>query len=113
MKRIQWVASSKKDLERIAREVRLEIRAALFAAQNGQTVGSVKRMRDDLRDVMEVAVNGIGGTSRGMYYAGTESIYALHFFQKKSKRGGATPKRELDLIRHRLAWSRRQEGEAG
>jgi phage-related protein len=32
-----------------------------------------------------------------------EAIYVLHAFQKKSKRGIATPVREIDLIRRRLA----------
>jgi phage-related protein len=31
-----------------------------------------------------------------------EAIYVLHAFQKKSKRGIATPKQEIDLIHHRL-----------
>ena len=30
------------------------------------------------------------------------SIYILHCFQKKSKRGASTPKKEIDLIRQRL-----------
>ncbi|HEX8905134.1 MAG TPA: type II toxin-antitoxin system RelE/ParE family toxin [Longimicrobiaceae bacterium] len=30
-------------------------------------------------------------------------VYVLHAFQKKSKKGRATPKHELDLIRARLA----------
>jgi phage-related protein len=29
-------------------------------------------------------------------------VYVLHVFQKKSKRGIATPKKELELIRKRL-----------
>jgi phage-related protein len=32
-----------------------------------------------------------------------EAVYVLHAFQKKSRRGIATPKQELDLIRIRLA----------
>ena len=32
----------------------------------------------------------------------TGRVYALHAFQKKSKRGSATPKADLDLIRLRL-----------
>lgn len=32
----------------------------------------------------------------------TDAVYVLHVFQKKSKRGIATPKHELDLIRTRL-----------
>jgi phage-related protein len=31
-----------------------------------------------------------------------EAIYVLHVFQKKSKRGIATPKADIDLIRARL-----------
>jgi phage-related protein len=33
----------------------------------------------------------------------TEAIYVLHAFQKKSKRGIATSKKDIDLIRQRLA----------
>jgi phage-related protein len=33
----------------------------------------------------------------------TEAIYVLHAFQKKSKRGIATPKKDIELIRQRLA----------
>jgi phage-related protein len=36
-----------------------------------------------------------------------DAVYVLHAFQKKSKRGIATPKREMDLIRHRLAEAER------
>ncbi|MBK8906605.1 MAG: type II toxin-antitoxin system RelE/ParE family toxin [Rhodospirillales bacterium] len=35
-----------------------------------------------------------------MRFAG--AVYVLHAFQKKSKRGIATPKAELDLIAQRL-----------
>jgi len=31
------------------------------------------------------------------------AVYVLHAFQKKSKRGIATPKKEIELIRQRLA----------
>lgn len=36
------------------------------------------------------------------------AVYVLHTFQKKSKRGLATPKRELDLIRQRLRWAQEE-----
>ncbi len=32
----------------------------------------------------------------------TDALYVLHAFQKKSKKGIATPKKEIDLIRERL-----------
>jgi hypothetical protein len=31
-----------------------------------------------------------------------DRVYVLHFFQEKSKRGIATPKKEIDLIKRRL-----------
>ena len=30
------------------------------------------------------------------------AVFVLHMFQKKSKRGAATPKADIDLIRERL-----------
>ena len=30
------------------------------------------------------------------------AVFVLHIFQKKSKRGAATPKADMDLIRERL-----------
>lgn len=32
-----------------------------------------------------------------------EAVYVLHAFQKKSRRGVATPKKDIDLIHSRLA----------
>ena len=77
-----------------------------------QKSSAAKRMKGDPRDVMEIVARSREGTFRGIYYAGSELIYAIHFFQKKSKRGIETPKAELDLIRRRLAWSRNHERES-
>jgi phage-related protein len=42
-------------------------------------------------------------TYRGVYTVKfEEAVFVLHCFQKKSKRGIATPKGDLDLIRARL-----------
>ena len=38
-----------------------------------------------------------------------EKIYVLHAFQKKSTRGIRTPKREIDLIKQRLAIAQKLE----
>ena len=35
------------------------------------------------------------------------AVYVLHAFQKKSKRGSATPKLEIELIRERLKTAER------
>ena len=45
-----------------------------------------------------------GNASRTVYTLRfAEAVYVLHAFQKKSRRGMATPKAELDLIAARLA----------
>ncbi len=44
-----------------------------------------------------------GDTYRAVYTVKFASmVYVLHVFQKKSTKGAATPKRDLDLIRTRL-----------
>ena len=52
---------------------------------------------------MEVIKDFRGDTFRAVYtvrYAG--AVYVLHAFQKKSKSGRATPRREVELIQQRL-----------
>jgi len=44
-----------------------------------------------------------GDTFRAVYTVRFETaVYVLHAFQKKARRGIATPKQELDLVRRRL-----------
>jgi phage-related protein len=53
--------------------------------------------------VLEVVARHDGDTFRGVYTVRlADVVYVLHVFQKKSKRGSATPRKELDLIRKRL-----------
>ncbi len=54
--------------------------------------------------VMEIVADHRGDTWRAVYTVRfRDTVYVLHAFQKKSKSGIATPKKELDLIRLRLA----------
>ena len=53
--------------------------------------------------VLEVVEDFDGNTYRAVYTVKLRSgIYVLHCFQKKSKSGIATAKRDLDLIQRRL-----------
>jgi phage-related protein len=53
--------------------------------------------------VLELIENYRSDTYRAVYTVRfANKVYVLHVFQKKSKRGVATPKQELDLIRDRL-----------
>jgi phage-related protein len=53
--------------------------------------------------VLEIVEDSAAGTYRGVYTVRFGGIvYVLHCFQKKSRRGIATPKADLDLIKRRL-----------
>jgi phage-related protein len=57
--------------------------------------------------VVEVADDHDGDTFRAVYTVRfADAVYVLHAFQKKSKRGIATPKRDMDLVRDRLKMAR-------
>ncbi len=107
MKPLAWIGSSFKDFGKLPELVRDEILGDLQAAQDGDVGDHAEQMKGDLRDVMEIRVNGPAGTYRSMYTTRIGSkVYVLHAFQKKSKTGIATPKRDLDLIRKRLKVAR-------
>jgi phage-related protein len=104
-----WVGSSRRDLRSFPRAVRRDIGQALYTAQQGETDPSAKPLRGfGGGSVLEVIAEHHGDTWRTVYmvrYA--EAIYVLHAFQKKSKSGIATPKKDIDLIHRRLAGAER------
>ena len=54
--------------------------------------------------VLEVVIDNAGNTYRAVYTVKfARAVYVLHAFQKKSRKGIATPKPDMDLIRRRLA----------
>ena|ERR1700722_17540546 len=104
-KPVRWVGASLKDLRRLPRAVRSDIGMALFAAQLGRTDPSSKPLKGfGGASVLEILATHRGNAFRAVYsvsFGGV--IYVLHVFQKKSTRGIATPDREIDLIKRRLA----------
>lgn len=109
-KQLVWVGSSRRDLRAFPPPVRRTFGVALFAAQLGQTPPKLKPLRGfGGAGVLELIEDHRGDTYRAVYTVRfATAIYVLHAFQKKSKRGIATPKRELELIRERLKWAERQ-----
>jgi phage-related protein len=103
-KRLVWVASSRRDLRAMPPAVRRAFGLALFAAQCGETPPIAKPMRGfGGAGVLELLEDDRGGTYRAVYSVRFASaVYVLHAFQKKSKRGRATPQQEIDMIRNRL-----------
>jgi len=115
LKPIRWVGSSRADLRRFPPRARRNVGFALYFAQKGEKHPSTKPLKGfSGAGVLEVVEDYVGDTFRAVYtvrFAGT--VYVLHAFQKKSKKGIATPKHELDLIHARLkiaaAWHTRND----
>ena len=93
--------------------VQSDVGYALFAAQRGEEYRSVKSLQGfGGRGVLEIVVPHDGDAYRAVYTVRfKDSIYVLHAFQKKSTRGIATPKREIELVRRRLADAERHHRE--
>ena len=105
IKPVFWMASSRKDLKAFPKAVQSDVGYALFAAQRGEEYRSVKALKGfGGRSVLEIVAPHDGDTYRAVYTVKFENaVYVLHAFQKKSTKGIATPQREIDLIRRRLA----------
>jgi phage-related protein len=102
---LEWVGSSRRDLRAFPRQARREIGVALYAAQQGETDPAAKPLKGfGGASVMEIVSEDQRGAWRAVYTIRfAEAVYVLHAFQKKSKRGIATPKQEIELIKRRLA----------
>jgi phage-related protein len=103
-KPLEWIGSSHRDLMRLPTDVRRFFGYALSLAQAGDQHDSAKVLQGfGSAGVLEVVEDDAGGTYRAVYAVKfKEAVFVLHCFQKKSKRGIATPKGDLDIIRARL-----------
>jgi len=103
-KPVEWIGSSRDDLREFPQEVRRVMGQAIDDAQLGGGHPAAKALKGfGGRGVLEVVDDFDGDTYRAVYtvkFAGV--VYVLHAFQKKSKRGIATPQRDIDLIKARL-----------
>jgi len=104
MKPLGWIGSAKDDLLAFPAEVVREIGYALYVAQLGGKHASVKPMKGfGSAGVLEAVEDHDGDTFRAVYTVRfSEVVYVLHAFQKKAKRGIATPRPEMDKIVARL-----------
>jgi len=102
---VTWAGSSRTDLANFPKQVRRDMGQALYAAQRGETDPAAKPLKGfGGARVMEIVDRYDSNAYRAVYTARfDEAIYVLHAFQKKSTRGAATPKHQIDLIRRRLA----------
>lgn len=77
---------------------------ALYQAQIGGKAATAKPLTGfGGATILEIVEDFRSDTYRAVYTVKfSEAVYVLHAFQKKSKKGVATPKSDLDLIKRRL-----------
>jgi phage-related protein len=113
MDELIFVASCERDLAKFPLAVRAVMAVALDWARQGATHPDVKVLKGfGNAGVLEVREQDSGAAYRLVYttqFAGF--VYALHAFKKKSSRGIATPKKEMDKVRLRLKEAHRLHSE--
>lgn len=104
VKALGWIGSSKRDLKEFPSDILKEMGHALYIAQEGGKHKDAKPLKGfGSATVLEIVQNDGNGTYRTMYTVQFEEIvYVLHAFQKKSKTGIKTPKKDMDLVEKRL-----------
>lgn len=104
LKPVVWVGSSRKDVRGFPEPVQDHVGYALYVAQRGGKHRDTKTLSGfGGAGVVEIVTDYRSDTFRAVYtlrFAG--AVYVLHAFQKKSKRGRETPRRDMELIRQRL-----------
>lgn len=104
IKPLVWFGSTKRDLLALPDEVIDTFGYALHLAQTGKKHDQAKPLHGfGSAGVLEIAEDWRGNTYRAVYTVRfAMAVVVLHEFQKKAKRGAATPKQDMELIRQRL-----------
>jgi phage-related protein len=104
LRHLIWMGDSRKNIQAFPEGVQKIIGDELQLIQFGGMPRSAKPFKGLGSSVIEIAVRFIGDAYRTVAAVQLgDKIYVLHAFQKKSKKGIATPKREVDLIKQRYA----------
>jgi phage-related protein len=100
-KPLVWMGDSRESVREFPKEVRMEVGVALWVAQNGGKHVTAKPLKGI--EAVEIVSNYESDTFRAVYTVKLAGfVYVLHCYQKKSKRGIATPRTDVELIRRRL-----------
>jgi phage-related protein len=104
MRLVRFMGDSREVLRELPDEVKSEIGYALRRVQQGKMPENAKPLKGIAPGVLEIVSDFRGDTFRAVYTVRfPRAVYVLHVFQKKSKRGIATPQREIELVKRRLA----------
>ena len=103
-RRIDYIGSSFKDLNKLPQEVKAIFEFGIMQASRGEKHIQSKPLKGfGGASILEIVEDHKSGTYRAVYTVRFKnSIYVLHVFQKKSKQGRETPKQDIELIKQRL-----------
>jgi phage-related protein len=101
---LHFVASSLKDLRGVPEPVQDVFGSALLDAQYGDRPEGARPFGEGLpRNIWKLVEDFDGDTFRAAYTAVfPRAVYVLHVFKKKARSGIATPRPDVDRIRHRF-----------
>ena len=104
LKPLIWMGASQRDFRNFPDDVKSEMGYGLFQAQLGTRHRKAKTLSGfGGAGVVEIVDDHRGEAYRTVYTVRLASaVCVLHAFQKKSKKGIATPQADLNLIEKRL-----------
>ena len=104
-----WMGNAKKNIQAFPKGAQKIIGDELQLIQFGGMPKDAKPFKGVGSGVFEIALRYDGDAYRTVLAVQLgEKIYVLHAFQKKSKRGIATPKQDVQLIKQRYAEAKEQ-----
>src|SRR5438105_5376718 len=99
-----WLGDSKRNIQAFPEGAQKIIGDELQLIQFGGMPKDAKPFKGVGSGIIEIALRYEGGAYRTVVAVQLgEMIYVLHAFQKKSKKGMATPKQDVELIKQRYA----------
>jgi len=103
-KEVVFIGESRRDLRLFPKDARAIAGQALYNAQLGSKHIDAKPLKGFRGATVLEIVADVGKEAFRIVYTVrfASLIYVLHCFQKKSRKGAATPRYHVDLVRHRL-----------
>ncbi len=100
---VSWLKAARHEFEKFPEGAKTVCLTALTVAAEGGKADIAKPLQGVGSGVLEIALPFKGDAFRVVYALRLDQdIWVIHAFQKKSRIGTKTPKREMDLVRDRL-----------
>ena len=105
MRVLSWIKAAQKEFDTFPLEVKQKIVRSLKIAAEGEKADIAKTLKGLGSGVFEIAIRYRTDAYRVVYAVQIgEDVWVIHAFQKKSKKGIATPKKEINLVIDRIQW---------